>query len=289
MQRTPLNTECKLMLLTHAFETLDCIAVEFRTHRLNTQSRRAIERLGAQLDGMLRSHQISPNGSLRDTAVYSIIAAEWPTVRAHLQFQLATPAIAVARAAGGLHHGQEEEPDDRHPVEAASAPARPSLAPDGAQAVCSLSSYSMQDNKSSSALWLLSTLGGDARALTHCGDKDGQPQWSPKGDLIAFVAKREQQGRKDDEAQLYVIAPDGGEARRVGHVATGVEAFAWFPDGRRIAFVSWVWPDLKGAHGAARRPTRPSRSARKAATSPARRSTATGTATCRWAACRTCW
>ena len=91
VQRTPLNTECKLMLLTHAFDALDCIAVEFRTHRLNTQSRRAIERLGAQLDGMLRSHQISPNGSLRDTAVYSIIAAEWPTVRAHLQYQLERP------------------------------------------------------------------------------------------------------------------------------------------------------------------------------------------------------
>jgi RimJ/RimL family protein N-acetyltransferase len=91
VQRSALNTECKLMLLAHAFDTLDCIAVEFRTHRLNTQSRRAIERLGAQLDGMLRSHQISPNGSLRDTAVYSIIAAEWPTVRAHLQFQLQKP------------------------------------------------------------------------------------------------------------------------------------------------------------------------------------------------------
>jgi len=91
VQRSGLNTECKLMLLAHAFETLDCIAVEFRTHRLNTQSRRAIERLGAQLDGILRSHQISPNGSLRDTAVYSITAAEWPTVRAHLQFQLRKP------------------------------------------------------------------------------------------------------------------------------------------------------------------------------------------------------
>lgn len=90
-QRSPLNTECKLMLLTHAFETLNCIAVEFRTHRLNTQSRRAIERLGAQLDGILRSHQISPNGALRDTAVYSVTAAEWPTVRAHLRFQLERP------------------------------------------------------------------------------------------------------------------------------------------------------------------------------------------------------
>jgi N-acetyltransferase len=91
VQRTPLNTECKLMLLVHAFDAMDCIAVEFRTHRLNTQSRRAIERLGAQFDGMLRSHQISPNGSHRDTAVYSIIAAEWPTVRAHLQYQLERP------------------------------------------------------------------------------------------------------------------------------------------------------------------------------------------------------
>lgn len=88
VQRTPLNTECKLMLLRHAFDTLDCIAVEFRTHRFNTQSRRAIERLGAQLDGMLRAHQIAPNGTLRDTAVYSITAAEWPTVNAHLRYQL---------------------------------------------------------------------------------------------------------------------------------------------------------------------------------------------------------
>jgi RimJ/RimL family protein N-acetyltransferase len=90
-QRGPLNTECKLMLLTHAFEALDCIAVEFRTHRFNTQSRRAIERLGAQLDGILRAHQRAANGTLRDTAVYSITAAEWPTVKTHLQWQLARP------------------------------------------------------------------------------------------------------------------------------------------------------------------------------------------------------
>lgn len=91
VQRSPLNTECKRMLLAYAFETLDCIAVEFRTHRLNTQSRRAIERLGAQLDGILRAHQRSPNGALRDSAVYSITAAEWPTVRAHLDWQLQRP------------------------------------------------------------------------------------------------------------------------------------------------------------------------------------------------------
>src|SRR5215469_1696610 len=88
VQRTPLNTQCKLLLLGHAFEAIDCIAVEFRTHFFNHQSRRAIERLGAKQDGILRSHQIAPNGSLRDTVVYSITAAEWPTVRAHLNFQL---------------------------------------------------------------------------------------------------------------------------------------------------------------------------------------------------------
>ena len=91
VQRTPLNTQCKALLLAHAFDTLDCIAVEFRTHRLNTQSRRAIERLGAQLDGVLRCHSRAADGSLRDTAVYSITAAEWPAVRSHLDWQLSKP------------------------------------------------------------------------------------------------------------------------------------------------------------------------------------------------------
>jgi N-acetyltransferase len=87
-QRSGLNTECKFLLLRHAFDSLDCIAVELRTHRLNQQSRRAIERLGAQLDGVLRQHMILPDGSVRDTAVYSITRAEWPMVSTHLQFQL---------------------------------------------------------------------------------------------------------------------------------------------------------------------------------------------------------
>ncbi len=91
VQRTALNTECKLLLLRHAFEMLGCIAVEFRTHILNVASRRAIERLGAKLDGVLRQHMVMPNGSLRDTCVYSIIAPEWPTVRAHLGWQLERP------------------------------------------------------------------------------------------------------------------------------------------------------------------------------------------------------
>jgi RimJ/RimL family protein N-acetyltransferase len=88
VQRSALNTQCKLLLLTHAFEKLDCIAVEFRTHFFNHQSRRGIERLGAKLDGILRNHQIASNGTLRDTVVYSIIASEWPTVKAHLNYQL---------------------------------------------------------------------------------------------------------------------------------------------------------------------------------------------------------
>jgi RimJ/RimL family protein N-acetyltransferase len=88
VQRSAVNTQCKLLLLTHAFETLNCIAVEFRTHFFNQQSRRGIERLGAKQDGILRSHQVTPNGTLRDTVVYSIIASEWPTVKAHLNYQL---------------------------------------------------------------------------------------------------------------------------------------------------------------------------------------------------------
>jgi RimJ/RimL family protein N-acetyltransferase len=88
-QRTPLNTECKLLLLSHAFETLACIAVEFRTGFFNFASRRAIERLGAKQDGILRSHQRYADGSLRDTVVFSIIAQEWPAVKQHLEFKLA--------------------------------------------------------------------------------------------------------------------------------------------------------------------------------------------------------
>ncbi|MDA9248712.1 GNAT family N-acetyltransferase [Amylibacter sp.] len=92
-QRTFINTESKLLLMAHAFEKLNCIAVEFRTHFINTQSRKAIERLGAKFDGILRNHSIMPNGTLRDTAVYSIIKSEWPTVKSHLNFQLSKNEI----------------------------------------------------------------------------------------------------------------------------------------------------------------------------------------------------
>jgi RimJ/RimL family protein N-acetyltransferase len=88
VQRTALNTECKLLLLTHAFDTLGCIAVEFRTSWFNFQSRRAIERLGAKADGVLRNHMRMPDGTLRDTCVYSILPHEWPAVRQNLLFKL---------------------------------------------------------------------------------------------------------------------------------------------------------------------------------------------------------
>ena len=95
VQRTAINTECKLMLLRYAFINLDCIAVEFRTHFFNHQSRKGIERLGAKLDGVLRSHQINRHpdakDSIRDTCVYSILACEFPSVDAHLNFRLQLP------------------------------------------------------------------------------------------------------------------------------------------------------------------------------------------------------
>ncbi len=91
VQRTPLNTEAKRLLLAYAFNQVGCIAVELRTHVLNQQSRRAIERLGAKLDGVLRCHQRARDGTLRDTCVYSVIASEWPAVSSHLSWQLERP------------------------------------------------------------------------------------------------------------------------------------------------------------------------------------------------------
>lgn len=88
VRRTGVNSECKLLLLGHAFGELGCVAVEFRTHFFNSASRTAIERLGAKLDGVLRSHQLLPDGSRRDTVVYSILDIEWPSVRNNLLFRL---------------------------------------------------------------------------------------------------------------------------------------------------------------------------------------------------------
>lgn len=89
VQRSALNTECKRLLLEHAFERLACMAVEFRTHWFNQRSREAIARLGAKQDGVLRQHQRLPDGSLRDTVVFSIIDSEWPAVKRHLAFRQA--------------------------------------------------------------------------------------------------------------------------------------------------------------------------------------------------------
>ncbi|MGS2722755.1 GNAT family N-acetyltransferase [Porticoccus sp. GXU_MW_L64] len=88
-QRSAVNSECKLLLLQHAFETLEVIAVEFRTHWHNRASRAAIARLGAKQDGVLRNHQRCADGSYRDTVVFSITNGEWPAVRQNLKYQLA--------------------------------------------------------------------------------------------------------------------------------------------------------------------------------------------------------
>lgn len=94
VQRSAVNTETKRLLLAHAFETLGCIAVEIRTHWFNQRSRAAIARLGAKQDGVLRNHQRLPDGSFRDTVVFSIIESEWPAVRRHLDARLAAGASA---------------------------------------------------------------------------------------------------------------------------------------------------------------------------------------------------
>jgi len=87
-QRTGVNTECKYLLLKYAFETLNCIAVEFKTNWYNIKSKEAITRLGAKLDGVLRNHRISPDGSLRDTVIYSIINQEWHSVKKSLTYKM---------------------------------------------------------------------------------------------------------------------------------------------------------------------------------------------------------
>ncbi|OGO65001.1 MAG: GNAT family N-acetyltransferase [Chloroflexi bacterium RBG_19FT_COMBO_50_10] len=84
-QRTAVNTECKYLLLKHAFEGLKCIRVQFKTDLRNERSQRALERIGAVKEGILRSHMITPDGYIRDSVFYSILASEWPLVRARLE------------------------------------------------------------------------------------------------------------------------------------------------------------------------------------------------------------
>ncbi|MEJ8839966.1 GNAT family N-acetyltransferase [Ramlibacter sp. AN1133] len=90
-QRTHVNTGCKLLLMQHAFETLGAQLVGWRTDNYNFASQRAIERLGAKKDGVLRHHALRRDGTVRDTVMYSVAAGEWPEVKAHLRYQLARP------------------------------------------------------------------------------------------------------------------------------------------------------------------------------------------------------
>lgn len=128
------------------------------------------------------------------------------------------------------------------------------LSPDGRQAVCTVTQPDLQANRSSTSLWLLDTTGRRApRPLTTANGRHAQPAWSPRGDRLAFIATRDQQGRRDDTPQLYLIAADGGEARRATAFAPGIEAFRWLPDGRGLLLAAWVWPDVRGAAAQARR------------------------------------
>ncbi len=129
-----------------------------------------------------------------------------------------------------------------------------SLSPDGRSAVCTVTRGDLEANRSRTALWLLDAEGQrPPRRLTTADGRAAQPAWSPRGDRIAFIGSREQQGRKDEEPQLYLIAPDGGEAQRASQVALGIEAFRWQPDGRGVLFTAWVWPQLKGMAAQSRR------------------------------------
>jgi dipeptidyl aminopeptidase/acylaminoacyl peptidase len=122
----------------------------------------------------------------------------------------------------------------------------PSISPCGRQAVASVTTFDADKNQGTTRLWRLHTDGSPPRELTTCGDKDGQPAWSPRGDRIAFVARRrDAAGTIDDTPQLYIIAADGGEARRAARFAPGIESFKWFADGRRIVFASWSFPEAR--------------------------------------------
>lgn len=123
----------------------------------------------------------------------------------------------------------------------------PQLSPSGHKAVFPVTRYDIDNNIGRSTLYWLDLQPGKLASkpapLTFAGEKDANPQWSPTGDRIAFAAKREQAGIKDQAAQLYVIAASGGEAQRMSQWPLGVGAFRWMPDGKRIVFISWVWPE----------------------------------------------
>ncbi|MCB1998113.1 MAG: PD40 domain-containing protein, partial [Rhodoferax sp.] len=144
--------------------------------------------------------------------------------------------------------------DDLHAMDRVGALA---LSPDGTQVVCSVTRSDMAANRLHSALWLMPVQGGrQPRRLTTCGERDGAPAWSPRGDRVAFLARRTQDGEADKTPQLYLIAPDGGEARRASRFAPGITSFRWMPDGRRVLFAAWTWPELSAPRDRAR-PARP--------------------------------
>jgi dipeptidyl aminopeptidase/acylaminoacyl peptidase len=122
----------------------------------------------------------------------------------------------------------------------------PTVSPDGRWACVAVTRYDMAENNSSTNLWLLSTDGKTQRQLTR-GKNDGEPQFSPDGKSIAFVAKREADNAKDqvESSHLYLIDLDGGEARRLTSLDTGVFGIRWMPDGKHVAFLSYSWPKWK--------------------------------------------
>ena len=128
----------------------------------------------------------------------------------------------------------------------------PSISPCGREAVLGVTTYDADQNQGVSRLWRLHTDGRAPRELTSCGEKDGQPAWSPRGDRIAFLARRRgADGALDETPQLYAIAADGGEARRLAHFAPGIESFKWFADGRRIVFAAWGFAGARTAQAQA--------------------------------------
>jgi dipeptidyl aminopeptidase/acylaminoacyl peptidase len=127
------------------------------------------------------------------------------------------------------------------------------LAPGGRHVVCTVTRYSIDDNRGSTQLWRLATDGRTPpRQLTTVGEKCGAPAFSPKGNRIAFIAKRTSGGTEDDTPQIHLLPADGGEAVRASRFAPGIESFRWL-DERRIVFAAWTWPDAKGAAAQAKR------------------------------------
>lgn len=104
-QRTAVNTEAKYLMLRHAFETLGCLRVELKTNSLNEKSRKAIERIGAKQEGVLRNHMVNQDGSLRHTVYYSVIASEWPEVKSRLEKKLTTCRESNESADRGIRAG----------------------------------------------------------------------------------------------------------------------------------------------------------------------------------------